>query len=179
MQAAGQTDTAMTPYGEIGLFEFDNAMINGKDGPRGPVKIHWYSGGLRPLRPSELPPGKSLPSRGVMFVGEDGILVCQGAGGQAELYPESRRKEFEVPEPSIKRVPGHHRDWIDAIKGGDPASSHFQYGAKLTETTLLGLVALRSGERIRYDEAKVEVTNSKVANELLRNTYRPGWELKR
>lgn len=177
MQPAGQTDPAMTPYGEIGLFEFDDALVDGKDGARGPVNVHWYSGGLMPLRPAELGATGSLPGRGVMFVGSDGILVCQGAGGTATVYPESRRKQVSAPEPSLRRVAGHHRDWIDAIKGGDPASSEFQYGAKLTEITLLGLAAMRAGELIEYDQDAMKISNIDSANHLLRNPYRDGWKL--
>lgn len=177
MQPAGQTDPAMTPYGEVGLFEFEDAMVSGKNGPRGPVKIHWYSGGLHPLRPKELPSGDSLPGRGVMFVGHEGILVCQGAGGTAKVYPESRRKQVTAPEPQLKRVQGHHRDWIDAIKGGDPASSNFEYGTKLTEITLLGLAAMRAGQPIEYDHASMKITNVESANQFLRNQYRDGWKL--
>ncbi|MEM9586295.1 MAG: Gfo/Idh/MocA family oxidoreductase, partial [Planctomycetota bacterium] len=177
MQAAGQTDPNMTPYGEVGRFEFDNAMTAGKSGPRGPVTVHWYSGGLHPTKPDQMKPGDSLPRRGVMFVGSDGILVCQGAGGASKIYPEVRRRQFQEPEPTLKRVAGHHRDWIDAIKGGDPASSHFQYGAKLTEITLLGIVALRAGEPIDYDAAAMKITNVDDANRLLRQPYRDGWTL--
>ena len=177
MFAAGKSHDALAPYGEIGTFDFDSARV-GKDAhARKSVRVHWYSGGLRPPRPTEMPAGKNLPSRGVLFVGTDGVMVCGGAGGKSEIYPEARRDEIGKVEPSLERSPGHHRQWIDAIKGKGTCGSEFQYGAKLTEITLLGLVSLRSGEGIDYDGEKMQVTNSKKANELLTGEYRDSWKL--
>ena len=42
---------------------------------------------------------------------------------------------------------------------------------------LLGLVALRTGEKIEWDAKKMRVTNLHEANELVRREYRKGWVL--
>jgi len=68
-------------------------------------------------------------------------------------------------------------NWSNACKGIGKASSPFEYAAALTETMLLGVVALRAGEKIYYDGANMQVTNSKKANDLLRREYRRGWSL--
>ena len=44
-----------------------------------PVSVTWYDGGLRPPTPEALPAGKTLPARGVLFVGDKGAMVCGGA----------------------------------------------------------------------------------------------------
>ena len=54
-------------------------------------------------------------------------------------------QQYEQPPQMIPRSEGHYRDWINACKGGPPASSNFEYGARLTEIALLGVVALRTG----------------------------------
>ena len=177
IRAAGITDDAMIPFGEQGVFEFAGASINGPGKPTGPVQVHWYSGGLRPPRPDGLPANDKLPARGVMFVGSDGFMVCGGAGGTPTLYPESRRDEFEVPEPSIPRSAGHHRDWVDAIRGGKPASSHFGVAAALNEITLLGVAAVRAQRRLRYDPANMRFIDDEDATKLLSGNYRSGWTL--
>ena len=56
-----------------------------------------------------------------------------------------------------------------------PASSPFEYAAKLTEVMLLGVVALRAGRKIEYDGAAMRVTNVPAANEFLQRTPRTGW----
>ncbi|MGE0375258.1 MAG: Gfo/Idh/MocA family protein [Planctomycetaceae bacterium] len=171
MHPAGSMDGQLTPYGEIGYFDF------GSRGGKPPVRIHWYSGGLKPPRPEAWPSGRDLPGRGVLFIGDRGVLFCGGAGGMPELFPETRSAEFTRPEPTIPRSNGHHRDWIDAIKGGSPASSHFEYGARLTEITLLGVAALRTRKRLEWDAATMTAAGVPEAEAVFRGTYRPGWEL--
>ena len=166
MLPAGQTDPRMTPYGEVGYFDFE------KDGK--PLRVNWYSGGPRPAHPDAMPSSERLPARGVLFVGTEGLMLCGGAGGVPKLYPEKRRTEFPTPEPSIARSNGHHRDWIDAIKGGPPASSNFQYGSRLTQITLLGVIALRSGKIIRTDGENL-VEESVGDPSLVRGSYRDGF----
>ena len=171
MHSAGKSDSAMAPYGEIGYFDFEAR------GDSPPVRITWYSGGLRPPKPDELPDDVDLPSRGVLFVGSKGVMVCGGAGGRPDVFPLEHRESIEIPSPSIPRSSGHHRDWIDAIKGGSPASSEFQYGARLTEVTLLGLVALRTGKIIHWDESAMTAKGVPEADEIIHGEYREGWSL--
>ena len=51
-------------------------------------------------------------------------------------------------------------NWADACKGKGEASTPFDYAARLTEVMLLGIVALRAGDKIHYDGAKMRITNS-------------------
>jgi hypothetical protein len=70
-------------------------------------------------------------------------------------------------------------NWARACKGEVEASSPIEYGAKLTEVMLLGIVALRTGQgrRIYYDGDNMRVTNVPEANDYLTRTYRAGWSL--
>jgi predicted dehydrogenase len=154
-----------------------------------PVKLHWYDGGLLPPQPDELEPGRSLPhDDGVIFVGDKGILLAEGWGAQhPRLLPESRMKGYKQPPKTLPRSPGHHRQWIEACKHGTPTSSNFEVAGPLTECTLLGTLALRTGKvrgggcRIRqklyWDGPNMKVTNDPAANELLHFKYRHGWTL--
>jgi hypothetical protein len=68
-------------------------------------------------------------------------------------------------------------NWIRAIRGEEAISSPFEVSAPLTETKLLGIVALRADHPIEYDGAKGRITNAEGANALLDRPYRKGWEL--
>lgn len=171
MRAAGSSDANLAPFGEIGYFDFPANAV------RGTVRLNWYSGGLLPPTPQELPSDVSLPKRGVLFVGSKGVMLCGGAGGQAVVYPEQYAQTLQKPEETLKRSAGHHRDWIDAIKGGPPASSEFGYGAKLTEITLLGLVAMRTGKVIDWDAKDMTARNCPEAEQIIQGEYRDGWRL--
>jgi predicted dehydrogenase len=168
---AGTMDDEIAPHGCIGYYQF---------GPRGhqpPVQITWYDGGLRPSLTVPLPEGEPVPRRGVLFVGDKGVLLCGGAGGPARLLPETRAEDYRKPEPTLPRSNGHHRDWLDACKGGPAPSSHFGYGARLTELALLGVLALRLGERIEWDPAGMRAIGLPDADALITEPRRAGWEL--
>jgi predicted dehydrogenase len=172
MRAAGSSDPNMAPYGEIGYFDFTSRS----SGQASPLRVHWYSGGLKPRTPDLLPTGQDLPGRGTLFVGSQGILLCGAAGGNYQLFPESLR-DTPQPSASLTRSHGHHRDWVDAIKGGPPASSNFQYGSKLTEIVLLGLLALRTGEIIHWNAQAMKALGVPQADSIIHEQYRDGWSL--
>jgi hypothetical protein len=69
----------------------------------------------------------------------------------------------------------HYEEWIRACKGGPKAYSNFDVAGPVTETVLLGNVAIRTGRRIEWDSKKLRVTNLPEANRLIRTEYRPGW----
>ena len=69
--------------------------------------------------------------------------------------------------------------WADACRGADHTTSHFDYAVPLTETVLLGTVAIRlPGETLLWDAAKGTITNNAKANALLTKPYRKGFEPK-
>lgn len=166
----GPTDAEIAPHGSMIHFDF------AARGSWPAQRLTWMDGGLRPSAPEAL--GKfTLPSRGTMFIGEKGVIQCDGAGAPPRIFPESLRASAEKPPQSLKRVPGHHRDWFGAIKGGGPASSNFGYGARLTEIGLLGVLALRIGRPIEWDAANLKVPGRPEADAMINGTYRKGWEL--
>jgi predicted dehydrogenase len=169
--AAGPTDAEIAPHGSIGYYHF------APRGERGPIKITWYDGGLVPERPQGLPEKDKLPSRGVLFVGDKGEMLCGGAGGPARLLPQETMDAFKKPAPTIERSHGHHRDWLEACKGGQAASSNFAYGARLTELTLLGVLSLRTGKKIAWDPANLKAKGLPEADAIIREKYRAGWEV--
>ncbi len=131
-------------------------------GAQPPVKLTWMDGGLMPGRPDLLPEDVPLdPGGGVIFIGEKGILVHGAYGSRPKLYPESLM------------------NWVNAIKGKEKATCPFEYASRLTETMLLGVVAMKTGQgkRIYYDGEKGQITNVSDANQYLQREYRKGWSL--
>ena len=153
----------------------------GRRGLLPPVDMHWYDGGLMPRRYPWLPDDVPLDrGGGVLFVGERGLLLHETYGRNPKVYPEELQEEADVVPPTYPRVEGtHEMNWADACKGIGEAVSPFSYAAPLTETMLLGLVALRAGqgERIEYDAANMRVTNHEKANQYLVREYREGWSI--
>jgi hypothetical protein len=71
----------------------------------------------------------------------------------------------------------HLQEWAAACRGGAPAMSNFNYSARLTETMILGNLALKAGGRIEWDAAKQVVTNLPAANKFIKREYRKGYSL--
>jgi predicted dehydrogenase len=159
-------------------------------GSQPPVKITWFDGGLMPERPEILPDNVQLdPGGGAIFYGEKGILVHGTYAANPKLYPQSLmevaakvpktyfrvEKSGEGPMAEAK----HRMNWINAIRGKEQATCPFEYATRLTETMLLGVVAMRAGQskKLIYDGEKGQITNLPDANQYLHREYRKGWTL--
>ena len=148
-------------------------------GAQPPVKLTWYDGGLYPPRPDVLPDDVTLKSEGgVIFIGEKGILMHDTYGSNPRLFPTGLTEEAALVPKTYTRITGSHEmNWVNAIKGEAKTTSPIEYAAQLTETMLLGIVALRTGQgrKILYDGEKMRVTNIADANQYLTREYRAGW----
>lgn len=171
--AAGGVDSYIAPVGGVYTYHF------GARGQMPPVKFTWFDGGIRPPLPEGLEEDDRIGgnTNGILFYGTKGILTCPGWAGRPSLLPGSKDEAYQRPPKTLPRSKGHHRDWLDACKGGKPASANFEYGAGLTEVGLLGLVALRVGKQIKWDAKAMKATNAPEADKFLKETYRAGWEI--
>ncbi len=166
----GNSDDEIAPHGSTIYYEFPARA----GFPA--IRLTWNDGGVKPPTPPAL--GKfPLPRRGIYFVGDKGVLQCDGAGGAPRIFPEELRASTPAPAQTLKRVAGHHRNWLDACKGGEPAGSHFGYGSHLTEIGLLGILSLRLQRPIEWDAANLKVPGVPEADPIINGTYRAGWEL--
>jgi predicted dehydrogenase len=152
-----------------------------------PLKLTWYDGGKdKPAWVSEkltdLAEGNQLPSSGSLIVGEKGTLFSgNDYGARYELLPEDKFADYKPPASTLPRAPGknHYREWVEACLANKPAMcmSNFGYAGPLTETVVLGCVAMRAGRKIDWDGPNMRITNVPEANAFLRREYRKGWEL--
>ncbi|HEV3204178.1 MAG TPA: Gfo/Idh/MocA family oxidoreductase [Gemmataceae bacterium] len=151
-----------------------------------PVKFFWYEGkrsGKKNLPPLDLLKGENPSGSGSLLVGDKGTLYSPNDyGAQYKLLPEKDFAGYKVPEPSLPRNgkgdDGMKGEWVAAIKGGPPAMSNFDYAAMLTETILLGNIAIRcQGKKLQWDGPSLKFTNSSEANNYIKTEYRKGWTL--
>ena len=170
---AGSVDSEIAPVAGIYYYQF------GPRGKRPAVKFAWYEGGLMPPTPEGMEEGDQLGAsgNGILFIGDKGMLTCAGWAGRPLLLPGSKDEAYKRPAASLPRSKGHHRDWLDACKGGKAASGNFEYGAALTEVGLLGLVAMRCRKKLDWDAKAMKATNAPEADQYLKGSYRPGWEV--
>jgi predicted dehydrogenase len=147
-----------------------------------PVSLTWYDGGMRPFPPAELEEGRNWPDNGILFVGDQGKMFVNMYGGNPRLIPEEKMQAYKQPDKTLPRVPGgvdgHEADWLRAIKDGKPTTSNFDLAGPLTETVLLGNLAVRfAGKKLLWDGPNMKVTNVPEADRFIRTPYRQGWSL--
>ncbi len=170
-------------------------------GPGKPaVKMTWHDGGLLPERPEELMPDEMMGEwgGGVILEGTKGKLMHDVYANNPRLLPLSRNEQETFPAESIPRVAtSHNMDWINAIKEGRQPSSPFTKAGPLTETVLMGNLAVRAYNyrlpnptadkpdnydipgrtKLLWDGKNMEITNIPELNFMVGREYRKGWEL--
>ncbi|HYG35690.1 MAG TPA: Gfo/Idh/MocA family oxidoreductase [Clostridia bacterium] len=143
------------------------------------IKVSWYQGGALPESPARYVDLKKI-DHGAMFEGTKGVLIAGfdtrillPIGREADMtYYKPRAKEALIPP-----MGNFQKQWINACKGSLKTSCDFDYGGKMIEMMMLGLVAYRVGKKVSYDGANGRCTDCSEANELLSRKYRPGWKL--
>jgi predicted dehydrogenase len=141
-------------------------------GKRPALTMTWYDGGKRPS--AELLDGEKPATSGSLIIGSKGKLYAGGDSGYAyKLLGNVKEPEVEYPQS-----PGHVEEWVRAMRGGPPAMSNFPgYAGPLTETVLLGNLAVWCGKRVEWDAKHLKATNAPEAEPLVRPTYRKGYAL--
>ena len=163
--------------------------------------FHWYDGGNLPDDSiiSQLP--ESFQKRvakqregggktsGAVIVGSKGLLFSpDDYGAKYYLLPEEQFKDFSKPEQSLPRIPfnagGDQRqkwEFVQTCKGeyAPGTMSNFGYAGRLTETILVGNLAMRSpeGSRIEWDAKNLKSTNMPEVNQFTHREYREGWSI--
>jgi predicted dehydrogenase len=145
-------------------------------GNRRALKLTWYDG--KKLPPPEVlgelavKPGTS----GILIVGAKGKMYCPSdSGASYKLLGDVAEVPVEVA-PS----PGHFDEWVRAIrdcKPGKAVANFSDYAAPLSETVLLGNLAVWVGGKVEWDARKMQATNVTGLDHLLRPEYRKGWSL--
>jgi predicted dehydrogenase len=140
-------------------------------------RLLWYEGGRRP--PEKLFLGEKPERSGALLVGSKGTLYSPNDYGfEYRLLPRESFANFKPPERTLPRVLLHSSEWLAACRGGQPAMCNFvDAGAALTETVLLGNLAMRMGKRIAWDSEKMRAIDLPQANQYIRRECRKGWTL--
>ncbi len=148
------------------------------------VKFTWYDGGLKPPRPEELEENRPMKiveeeeDEGLLFVGDRGKILCGFNGSHPRLIPQTKMEAYKPPPQTLPRSPGNEREWLDACKGGKvKPGGNFEFSGMVTETLLLGNVAVRAGQKLNWDRTNLKVLNSEAAQKLVAPERRKGWEL--
>jgi len=172
------------------------------------IKFTWSDGGIRPFHPDLIPADHSIgdnnSANGILMIGEKGVLSSGTYGMVPKMYLadgtlvemdenfESVNKYLDKPES------GHAYAWQAACKEGFNSDAHkaltssFDYAGPMTETVLMGNLAIRSWslskllpsghrdyygrKKLLWDGQNMKITNFEEANQFVSRPYRPGWK---
>jgi Oxidoreductase family, NAD-binding Rossmann fold/Oxidoreductase family, C-terminal alpha/beta domain len=142
------------------------------------IEVVWYDavGALPPKdHIGHVPKDFSLPPAGSVLVGDEGSLLIPHVA-EPKLFPTEKFEARELPKVATV---DHYVQWADACRGMGETTSHFEYAGPLTETALLGTVAIRVPEqKLFWDSQAMRLTNAPEADKWLKKEYRTGWEPK-
>ncbi|MCF3650009.1 Gfo/Idh/MocA family protein [Synoicihabitans lomoniglobus] len=159
------------------------------------LNVHWRNGwkddeqnhprGI-PHLPDEMVAGVT---NGMAFAGPEGTIFIPDmrVSRSPKIFPASRMQDVLANRPGkwLPRIKGgHFGDWLAGIRAGQSGGADFAYGAALTEQVLLGALAERTGETIRWDAATMTATDSPRATALARperrdDAWQPSGDLAR
>ena len=173
------------------------------------LKFNWTDGGLRPFHPDLIPASDHLgepgSANGVIMIGEKGVMTCGTYGYHAKIYKYNgdvitMPKGYDSGYPNLdKPENGHQVSWVQACKAGFESKEHkaltssFDYSGPLTETVLMGNLAIRSyalqrqndqdraefygRKKLLWDGENMKITNFDEANQFVSRDHRAGWKL--
>jgi hypothetical protein len=166
-----------------------------------PLELIWNDGGIKPKRPAELLPDEQMGEwdGGIIFEGTKGKLMAGLFGRKPTLLPTKLMASTTLPTTKYPFVKGgseaHQKQWTDACKKGFGAytSSPFSQAGPLTETVLMGNLAVLSYNHFEKDEKgnrkfegrkqllwdgpNMKITNFEPANQFVKRKYAGEWKL--
>ena len=140
----------------------------------GTLKVHWYDGNRRPegIAADRIDFTKGS---GVLFVGKNGSL--QVHYGYLTLFPADQFADFRPPELTSPPNPGHHRQWLEAIKANKPdmCECRFEYAAPYMEAICIAANMHREAvDRATWNPVAMK-TDSETVNQRIEPAFRDGW----
>jgi hypothetical protein len=164
------------------------------------LKAYWYeglkkdakgaaSGNLHAARGSDqnLPPilaelqkkypDEEFDSSGTVYIGDKGVISTQTYGGRMHVLPLEGDQHSKLAR-TLPRPKDVMTDFLTAVREGKKeTAASFDYGAQLTEFTLLGNLAQHAGvgKKVEWDGPNMKVTNVAELNAWIKRPYRKGW----
>jgi len=147
------------------------------------VKVTWYDGGLKPMRPAGFPANKDMNDEGggVIFHGTKDTLICGCYGVRPWLLsgrtPNAPKVMREVKE-------SHEMDWVRACKESASnrveTASPFSEAGPFNEMVVMGVLAVRLqalNQELHWDGVNMKFTNIDP-NATIRTVIKDGFQIK-
>jgi len=117
---------------------------------------------------------------GAYFYGSKGTLHIGWQDGWT-FYPTDDSAKIIHEDSQLQQPDGHNlkllwADFLGAIDEGRPSVANIEVAHRASVLPLLGMISVKVGRSINWDEAKEEIVGDPEASKLLSRTYRGPWE---
>jgi len=125
-------------------------------------------------------------SEGIAFIGNNGTLVVNRGGWEVipETYTEGEMRRYKLDAipyqwNNADILDLHTQNFVDAIRKGDASMLRcgIDTGSVAAINASMGNIALKTGRKLFWDSAANQFRNDAQANELMRASYRAGYEV--
>ncbi len=146
------------------------------------VEVHWFDGGLQPIKPDGWPAGRNMNNSGggVLFYGTKDVLVT-GCYGMEPWLLSGRKPNVSKSERRV--TTNHQMDWVRACKENPEnrieTNSPFSEAGPFNEMVVMGVLAVRLqglNKELEWDGKNMEFTNISDS-EMIRTVIKDGFKI--
>lgn len=120
-------------------------------------------------------------TKGTLYTAETDYKIIPAKPGQFQDWKELiEAEDYRLPESErgLKdSTTNLIRNFLDCVKSREIPLATLEDGHRSTTMAHLGTIALKTGERLRWDGKKERFTNNDEANKLLSYEYRHPWKI--
>ena len=114
---------------------------------------------------------KWIGTKGWVWVNRGGFDASNPEWKKGKTLPE------ELRTVKLYQSPGHQRNFLDSIKSRQPTITPVETAHHSAIPGHLGMIAMRTGRKIRWDNASEKIIGDAEASKLLTREYRAPWKL--
>ncbi len=125
-------------------------------------------------------PEEEFENSGTLYVGDKGIIYTGCYGDSMHVLPWEKMKQIPEPPKVLPRTKNIMIDFLTACREGKTeTAAGFDYGARLTEFTLLANLAQFAGvgKKVVWDGPNMKAVGQPELDHLLKYEYRKGWQV--
>jgi predicted dehydrogenase len=159
-----------------------------------PVELTWYDGvkniptlpsnfGEAVVDPNIPPPAKGKidtkkAAPGKVIYGEGLTFKGGSHGSTLQILPDANAADITAKLPTVPKSPSNHfANFLKSAAGEEKCRSSFAVAGPLCQAMAIGIIAQRVNATVKFDPASKQITNHKLANELLAGQpARKEWE---
>ncbi|MGB2819625.1 MAG: gfo/Idh/MocA family oxidoreductase, partial [Phycisphaerae bacterium] len=119
-----------------------------------------------------------LGGRGIQFEGTGGWLWIEIHGGQLTASdPDILESRIRPDEALLHHSPGHHEDWIRAIRTRGETVAPCEAGHRTSSLLHLALISMILGRKLKWDPAREVFPNDPEATRMVLRPMRSPWHI--